>query len=62
MKYIPSTLLDKTRRLNRFLQSSGLDFVFFYDLCKSLEEILECNVFALSKSGKVYGINYIYTR
>ena len=52
---MPSTLLEKTRRLNRFLQSSGSDFVLFSDLCKMLEEILECNVFVLSRSGKILG-------
>lgn len=58
---MPSTLLDKTRRLYRFLQSSGSDFVLFSDLCKTLEEILECNVFVLSKSGKVlWNQLYIY--
>lgn len=48
-------LLEKTRRLNKVLQNSGSDPVLFSDLCDVLGEILDCNVFIISRHGKMLG-------
>lgn len=48
-------LLQKTRRLNKTLQSSGSQPVSFQDLSKILSEILDANVYIVSKKGRVLG-------
>ena len=50
-----SSLLSKTRRLNRILQKKGTDPVSFDDICALLSEVLSCNVYILEKHGKVLG-------
>lgn len=50
-----SSLLNKTRRLNKVLQKSGPDALVFDDICKLLCEVLECNVYVASRKGKVIG-------
>ena len=50
-----STLLDKTRKLNKILQKSGVEPVVFNDICKILSEVLGCNVYIISRKGKVLG-------
>ncbi|MBU5488669.1 GTP-sensing pleiotropic transcriptional regulator CodY [Clostridium sp. MSJ-8] len=50
-----SSLLTKTRRLNKVLQKSGPDALVFDDICKLLCEVLECNVYVASRKGKVIG-------
>ena len=50
-----SSLLNKTRRLNKILQKGGADPVVFDDICKLLSEVLECNVYIISRKGKVLG-------
>lgn len=52
-----STLLEKTRMLNRILQQSGNTPVSFPQLCKTLSEILDANVYVSSKRGKVLGVS-----
>jgi len=52
-----STLLEKTRRLNKILQQSGNTPVSFSELCKTLSEILDANVYVSSKKGKVLGVS-----
>jgi transcriptional pleiotropic repressor len=52
---MPSVLLEKTRKLNKILQSSGSDPVHFSDLCSALNEILESNVYILSRKGRILG-------
>ncbi|KXG75739.1 GTP-sensing pleiotropic transcriptional regulator CodY [Thermotalea metallivorans] len=52
-----STLLEKTRRLNRILQQSGNEPVSFAEICKTLSEILDSNVYVASKKGKVLGVS-----
>lgn len=47
-----SSLLTKTRRLNKVLQKSGPDALVFDDICKLLCEVLECNVYVASRKGK----------
>ena len=48
-------LLQKTRRLNKALQSSGSNPVSFQKLSKILSEILDANVYIASKKGRVLG-------
>ena len=52
-----SSLLNKTRMLNKILQKSGAEPVVFSDICKLLSEVLECNVYIISRRGKVLGYN-----
>lgn len=52
-----STLLSKTRMLNKILQKSGTEPVVFDDICKLLSEVLECNVYIISRKGKILGYN-----
>lgn len=52
-----SSLLEKTRRLNKILQQSGNVPVSFPELCKTLSEILDANVYVASKKGKVLGVS-----
>jgi transcriptional pleiotropic repressor len=53
-----STLLNKTRMLNRILQKSGTEPVVFNDICKLLSEVLSCNVYIVSRKGKILGYNF----
>jgi len=49
------TLLNNTRRLNYVLQNAGPDRLVFSDLTKALIEILKCNVYVISRKGRVLG-------
>ncbi len=51
------SLLNKTRQLNKILQKSGTEPVVFDDICKLLSDVLECNVYIISRRGKVLGFN-----
>ncbi|MCR6515279.1 MAG: GTP-sensing pleiotropic transcriptional regulator CodY [Clostridium sp.] len=53
-----SSLLNKTRRLNKILQKSGAEAVAFEDICDLLSEVLECNVYLVDKIGKVIGYSF----
>lgn len=50
-----STLLEKTRRLNRMLQKTAMELVMFSDICKTLSEVMNCNVYVASRKGKILG-------
>lgn len=51
-------LLDKIRRINNLLHDkSNAEKVVFSDICKILGEILNANVFVLSKRGKILGVS-----
>lgn len=50
-----SSLLNKTRMLNKVIQKSGAEPVAFEDICKLLSEVLECNVYIISRKGKILG-------
>ena len=50
-----SSLLNKTRMLNKILQKSGTEPLAFEDICKLLSEVLECNVYVSSRKGKILG-------
>lgn len=52
-----SSLLNKTRMLNKILQKSGTEPVVFDDICKLLSEVLCCNVYIVSRKGKILGYN-----
>ncbi len=53
-----SSLLDKTRMLNRILQKSGTEPVDFEDICDLLSDVLECNVYIISRKGKILGSKF----
>ena len=52
-----SSLLNKTRMLNKILQKSGAEPVVFSDISKLLSDVLECNVYIISRRGKILGYN-----
>ncbi len=53
-----SSLLVKTRMLNKILQKSGTEPVVFDDICKLLSEVLSCNVYIASRKGKILGYDF----
>ena len=54
-----SSLLNKTRKLNKILQKGGSDPVVFDDICKLLSDVLACNVYIISAKGKIIGHTFI---
>lgn len=48
-------LLEKTRRMNRLLQKSAGAAVDFNEMAKVLSEIIDANVYVVSRKGKVLG-------
>lgn len=50
-----STLLEKTRKLNKILQKSVDAAVVFDDICSILSKVLECNVYLVEKKGIILG-------
>ncbi len=53
-----STLLNKTRMLNKILQKSGTEPVVFDDICALLSDVLMCNVYIVSRKGKILGHDF----
>ena len=51
-----SEVLQKTRRINRTLQTSGGSSVSFELLAGALGEVLSSNVYVLSSKGKILGL------
>jgi len=51
------SLLAKTRMLNKVLQKSGTEPVVFDDICNLLSDVLQCNVYIVSRKGKILGYN-----
>ena len=51
------SLLAKTRMLNKILQKSGTEPVVFDDICNLLSDVLQCNVYIVSRKGKILGYN-----
>ncbi|MDR7869931.1 MAG: GTP-sensing pleiotropic transcriptional regulator CodY [Tissierellaceae bacterium] len=49
------SLLQKTRKLNKTLQSYGTQPIAFSEISKILSEILDANVYIASKKGRVLG-------
>lgn len=56
---IMSSLLTKTRMLNKILQKSGTEPVVFDDICKLLSQVLSCNVYIASRKGKILGYDFL---
>jgi transcriptional pleiotropic repressor len=54
-----ATLLEKTRKLNRILQKSATEPVMFSDICKILSDVMNCNVYVISRKGKILGYSLI---
>ncbi len=48
-------LLEKTRRLNRFLLNSGSEPFTFQDIADILHEILKANIFVINAKGEILG-------
>ncbi|ATY85031.1 GTP-sensing pleiotropic transcriptional regulator CodY [Kyrpidia spormannii] len=48
-------LLSKTRRINRLLQRSAGQHVDFMEMAQVLRDVIESNVFVVSRSGKILG-------
>lgn len=54
-------LLEKTRKLNMILQNRGDVEVSFNELCDTLAEILEVNVYVINVKGKILGSKMVDT-
>lgn len=50
-------ILNKMRRLNGILQTSGASHLSFQDLCTTMMNILDSNVYVVSKKGKILGVS-----
>src|SRR5699024_268546 len=50
------SLLERTRSINSMLQKSAGNAVDFNEMAKSLTEVLDGNVYVLSKKGKLLGV------
>lgn len=48
-------LLDKTRKINSMLQASAGKAVNFKEMSSTLSNVIECNVFIVSRKGKLLG-------
>ncbi|NPV52260.1 MAG: GTP-sensing pleiotropic transcriptional regulator CodY [Firmicutes bacterium] len=54
-----SELLEKTRRINRFIQESARYPVDFKEMAQVLSDELAANVYVVSKKGKVLGYGFV---
>lgn len=52
-----SSLLEKTRRINKLLQRSAGYPVDFNDMCKTLGEVLSASAYVASRKGKMLGVS-----
>lgn len=52
-----SNILTKMRKLNSILQTSGATHLSFKDLCATMMNILDSNVYVVSKRGKILGVS-----
>ncbi|MBM7705400.1 GTP-sensing pleiotropic transcriptional regulator CodY [Chryseomicrobium aureum] len=50
-------LLEKTRKINSMLQASAGQQVNFKEMAESLSQVIECNVFIVSRKGKLLGFD-----
>lgn len=48
-------LLSRMRKLNKILQRSGNDSINFEDICRIISEELDCNIYIVSRKGKILG-------
>ena len=49
-------LLSKTRKINVMLQNTAGKPVNFKEMAESLRDVIECNVFVVSRRGKLLGL------
>lgn len=56
-KMLNSNILGKMRKLNGILQTSGASHLSFQDLCHTMMNILDSNVYVVSKKGKILGVS-----
>ena len=49
-------LLDKIRKINKFLHNTNSSKVVFNDICKVMVETLSSDILVISKKGKVLGV------
>jgi|LGVF01.1.fsa_nt_gb transcriptional pleiotropic repressor len=54
-------LLEKTRKLNLILQDRGDEKVSFNELCDTIAEILQVNVYVINAKGKILGSKMVDT-
>lgn len=52
------SLLQKARRLNKIQQRSGYEQIQFAEVCKILSEELDCNVYVISRKGRILGYEH----
>lgn len=52
---VQSNILGKMRKLNGILQTSGATQLSFKDLCSTMMNILDSNVYVVSRKGKILG-------
>jgi len=49
-------LLDKTRKIGKFLHNNNSSKVVFTDICKIVSEIMDAHVLVISNKGKILGL------
>jgi transcriptional pleiotropic repressor len=52
-------LLDKTRKVNRILQQAKKESFDFNELAQILNDVIDCNVYILSRKGKLLGLSLL---
>ncbi|MFZ2256921.1 MAG: GTP-sensing pleiotropic transcriptional regulator CodY [Clostridiaceae bacterium] len=52
------SLLQKMRRLNKIQQRTGYEQIKFDEICQILAEELDCNVYVISRKGKILGYEH----
>lgn len=52
-----SSMLKKMRRLNSILQTPGAKKLSFPEMCTTMRDILDSNVYVVSKRGKILGVS-----
>lgn len=53
------TLLEKTRNLNKLLQKNKETSVDFNEMAKVLSDMIDCNVYIISRNGKLLGTCFV---
>ena len=51
-------ILEKVRKLNWLLRESAAGVLSFGDLCETLSDLMDANVYITNKRGKVIGVHY----
>ncbi|QSZ26616.1 GTP-sensing pleiotropic transcriptional regulator CodY [Aceticella autotrophica] len=52
-------LLDKIRKVNRILQQAKKELFDFNELAQILNDVIDCNVYILSRKGKLLGLSLL---